>query len=322
MISPMLCHEVEIDGTLVKEMGVDGHAATAAYRKAITEELKRLEIRGYVAEPKHDGTRVIAIRDKAITLQNRHGVIYTFRLSDLVKRLDNIQGKWILDSEVVFINPETGREEFTACQRRCATEYPSEYFMGQYPLRMRVFDALKAGDIDLEMRPYYERKNYLQTLLAHVDEDVTYVTYESDLLKAWAHAVNRDLEGLIAKQYDSTYTHDRSYKWLKVKNWRFLDCNVVGYTPGTGARSFFFGSLVLQDKENGRFIGCAGSGFNEWEIRKFKDLFSDAENMPKPFTQEDVGSPYTAVKTDIRVLVKYYQITGKNVLRFPIFITS
>ena len=157
-------------------------------------------------------------------------------------------------------------------------------------------------------------------MTVNTDGDVVeYVPYDSNLPEAWEEAVKQDREGLIVKQLESPYEEgDRSFNWLKVKNWRFERCNVVGFTAGERARSHFFGSLVLE--QNGQFRGCAGSGFNGWELRRFKDMFSDAPRVPKPYSDEQVGEPYTAVKVNIQVLVKYYQITENKVFRFPIFI--
>jgi len=75
-------------------------------------------------------------------------------------------------------------------------------------------------------------------------------------------------------------------------------------------------------ERDGIFRGCAGSGFNEWELRKFKDLFTDAPRMANPYSDTQVGNPYTAVQTDAEVLVKFYQVTDNNVFRFPIYINA
>jgi bifunctional non-homologous end joining protein LigD len=255
-------------------------------------------------------------------LQNRNGIIYTIRLPDIVKPLKAIPGRWKLDGEVVFISPKTGEEMFTPCQRRCSTQYPDPYLREQFPVKFEVFDLLEADGTNVEREPYYERKDRLYKLLTVNTDDgdaVEYVPYDGNLPEAWEEAVKLDREGLIVKQLESPYEEgDRSYNWLKVKNWRFERCNVVGFTAGERARSHFFGSLVLE--RNGTFRGCAGSGFNEWELRRFKDIFSDAPRMPKPYSDQQVGEPYTAVKVNIQVLVKYYQITENKVFRFPIFI--
>jgi len=271
-----------------------------------------------------DGTRVLAINvDGTVVLQNRNGILYTIRLPEVVKAMKSLRGKWKVDGEVVYLDPNTGEEKFTPCQRRCSTQYPDPYFREQFPVRFEVFDLLEADGVNVEREPYYERKDRLYKLLTVNTEDdtVEYVPYDSNLPEAWEEAVKREREGLIVKQLESPYEEgDRSYKWLKVKNWRFEACNVVGFTAGERARSAFFGALVLA--KDGKFRGCAGSGFNEWELRRFKDIFSDAPRMPKPYSDGQVGNPYTAVKVDLQVLVKYYQITDNNVFRFPIFINA
>ena len=68
--------------------------------------------------------------------------------------------------------------------------------------------------------------------------------------------------------------------------------------------------------KDGKFVGCAGSGFNDWELRQLKDIFADSPKTARPF---DIGEYYTAVKTNLKVKVKYYKITEAGVMRFPIF---
>jgi len=48
----MLCHDFEVDGSALKENGLDGENVTAAYRKAVAEGLRNLMVRGFVAERK------------------------------------------------------------------------------------------------------------------------------------------------------------------------------------------------------------------------------------------------------------------------------
>jgi len=319
----MLCHEVQVDESVWKEFGMEGAAVTAAYRKAIVEELKKLKIRGFGRERKWDGTRVVAINEGGfVTLQNRHGVIYTIRLPEIVKALKKLPKACVIDGEVVYIDPGTGEELFTPCQRRCATQIPDWMLREKYPVKLEAFDLLQLNGESLEKRAYVERKDQLYELLAVHNEDpaLEYVSYGSDLLKAWTEAVQNNREGLIVKKLESAYEHTRSYNWLKVKNWRFEACDIVGFTPGENARSAFFGSLVLA--REGKYVGNVGSGFNEWELRKMKDILFDAVTDKKPFSYVQGGEPYQAVDIKMQALVKYYQTTDSGVMRFPVYITS
>jgi len=51
-IKPMLCHDFEVNGSFLKENGLDGDKVTAAYRKAVAEGLRNLMVRGFLAERK------------------------------------------------------------------------------------------------------------------------------------------------------------------------------------------------------------------------------------------------------------------------------
>jgi len=90
---------------------------------------------------KYDGTRCVVVKEKGeVTLQNRHGIPYTVRLPEIVDAAKAIPGSFIIDGEVVYIRPETGREEFTGSQRRCSTQFPDVLLRRQYPV---VFKGLR-----------------------------------------------------------------------------------------------------------------------------------------------------------------------------------
>jgi len=76
-----------------------------------------LRRQGLAAEEKWDGTRVkIEKKNGKVELINRHGIIYTRRLTELVDAAKQIKGDFIIDTEAVFINPVTKEVEFTPCQ--------------------------------------------------------------------------------------------------------------------------------------------------------------------------------------------------------------
>lgn len=76
--------------------------------------------------------------------------------------------------------------------------------------------------MNIEQKPYQLRKATLSKLLSLIDNDVVQpVPYDLDLEAAWNKAVENNQEGLIVKQLESGYEHERSYSWRKVKNWRF-----------------------------------------------------------------------------------------------------
>jgi len=168
--------------------------------------------------------------------------------------------------------------------------------------------------VDVTKQPYLARKKLLFELLDGAPPEIQYVSYTFELEKAWEDVKRRGAEGLILKDINSAYEYDRSYRWLKLKNWKYQTVDVVGYTPGTNARAPFFGSLVLS--KDGKFVGCAGSGPNDWELRQLKDMFTSARKIAKPF---DIEEDYTALDIKLQVVVKFYKHTANGVMRFPVF---
>jgi len=282
-----------------------------------TGDVSDLKRQGRAAEWKWDGARELIIKeDGEVTIQHRNGINHTRRLPEGVEAAERISEDFTVDCEAVYINPKTGREEFTPAQRRASTQDWTKiyYLRPQFPITFEVFDILKLDGKDLTKVPWMKRKELLKALLSNHLGTFQYVPHRFDLEDYWEEVKKREGEGLILKDINSPYVHERSYKWLKLKNWRWRTCEVVGYTPGKNARAHFWGSLVLA--ENGKFIGCAGSGPSDWELRQVKDILSDAPKVDKPF---NIGEPYIAVETDLKVLVKYYQITENGVMRFPVF---
>jgi ATP-dependent DNA ligase len=315
----MLCQDFEVD--LEITAGMLDTDVTAAYRKAVEERLPELPSSGVVAEYKYDGTRIIVdLKHREITIVNRHGAVYTIRLPEIRKAAEPVKGDCMLDGEATFINPKTGREEFTGSQIRCSTYFPDPMLIEQYPITMQAFDLIERDGKSLEDLEYWKRKEELLEVCMQTTDSIRFVPYVKSLQGAWKDVVRKNLEGLILKETDSRYEHERSYSWRKLKNWRFETCKVIGYTEGSNARMPFFGSLVLT--RNGEYRGCVGSGFNEWELRKLKDILNSAEITDRPVPYERVGEPYRAVKTDLHCLVKFYEITGSGVMRHPVFITT
>lgn len=277
-------------------------------------------------EFKFDGTRVLADRtDTKITVYNRELVDYTRRLTEFVEALEELNCRDIhLDGEAVYFDPATGQVDFTPCQRRCSTsDYGTQLFLKEkFPLKYEVFDIMRLDGEDLTLKPFWQRKALLEKVFARsglFDQKDTFqfVQPRSDLQCLFEETRKMDEEGIIAKNVDSAYEFNtRSYSWLKIKNWRKVEAHVVGFTPGKNARAFFFGSLVLE--KDGKYIGCAGSGFDEFELRKVKDILTSSKEITPPF---NISESYTAIETDLRVRVQYYKITKQSgVMREPVFL--
>jgi len=285
-----------------------------------TGSLNDLKRQGYVAETKWDGTRVVIVKEgNAVTLWNRDGINYTARLPEIVQAAKRIPGDFHMDGEAVYINPKTGEAEFTPCQRRCASQDLAKilWLQAQFPITFMAFDIPKLGEHDLQDKPYLNRKRILHELLEKFSlPQIRYVPHRLDLAAFWEEVKQRQEEGLILKRVDSKYENERSFSWLKIKNWRPPEvCDVIGYTLGRNARAPFFASLVLV--RDGRYRGQVGTGFNDWQLIHISQILRDCPRILRPF---EIGEPYTAVKTDLKVEVTYYKTTEAGVMRWPVFL--
>jgi bifunctional non-homologous end joining protein LigD len=204
-----------------------------------TGDLADLKRKGYGCEEKYDGTRAKAKKEqRKVSLISRDGIDYTARLPDVVEAMQRIKKDCEVDGEVIYVNPATGQTEFTPCQRRCATQDLGAimYLRYKYPVKYAIFDVTSIDGEDITSRGWEERKELLKTLIPANDSVLMYVQHRFDLERFFAEVKAREDEGLVAKQKGSPYEYARSYSWLKIKNWRFEECQVAGFTPGKNSR--------------------------------------------------------------------------------------
>ena len=291
-----------------------------------TGSLSTLNRKNMAGEVKEDGTRALLIKtEESFMIQSRprkkDGVLvcsdYTRRLPEVTSEAKRFDETFIIDGEVCYFNAE-GVSEFTPCQRRCSTQNPIKILAlkRKYPVVHVAFDILELEGKNLRRTPYLQRKQVLQDLLINVRSGISYCEHffnMSDLLDV---TISKGGEGIIAKRVNSIYRDgDRSLDWLKVKpKPKTAICNVEGWTEGKNSRSSTFGSLVLS--QNGEYVGRAGGGITDINLRKINAVLKNSPRKPKPF---QIDKPYTAVETDLKVQVKYFRRTEKGKFRFPRF---
>jgi bifunctional non-homologous end joining protein LigD len=282
-----------------------------------TGSIDDLSRAGWVGETKYDGTRgTIIKKDKKPLIQNRKGINYTRRLPEITETAENINGNFTIDGEICFFN-DKGITVFVPCQRRCATtDLGKIWFLKQkFPLTFMAFDILELNGQDLRREPYWKRKEILEQLLDGVGSNIKYAELSKHPKRLFQDIIQRGGEGIILKQLESPYLEGiRTYSWLKVKLEQKAVCDVIGYTRGQNSRSSFFGALLLS--QNGKYVGKAGSGFSDYELATITEKLKQCKQTKGP----SIGEEYTAIKTDMKVLVRYHKRTKDGVFRFPVFL--
>ena len=293
------------------------------------------------AEEKADGTRNhIKWTPTSLEMWSRDSSTNDYRVNyaevhnlpeveaDIQKLREKHKSGW-LDVELAWYNKQ-GRSIMRGSQVRCGTSKPQAVRekMLTYPINAVAFDLLELDGTEYMNEPYIVRKAMLQSLIDEFNDlrSLRYMAHTTEVGELWQHQLNIGGEGVMWKSAMHKYEFRRSKEWLKLKNEQVTDgkegrplpMKIVGYTAGEGERTPYFGSLVLQN-EDGTYGGNVGGGFNTQELAWWTNILQTAQRIDKPFDDKQVGNSYTAIKIPHRVLVRYYEKTVNNVLRFPTY---
>jgi bifunctional non-homologous end joining protein LigD len=203
----------------------------------------------------------------------------------------------VLDGELVALDT-VGRPSFELLQprmhvtgeariRRLTVSVPVTYF---------VFDVLHLDGRSTMSAPYRERRPLLDSLELSGPSWRTPPAWFGGGAAVLEAAREQQLEGVVAKQVDSTYQPGaRSRSWLKIKNLRTQEVVVVGWRPGQGRRADGIGSLLLAlpSADGLRYAGKVGTGFTAATLR-------DLERRLGPLSRDSSPMAGDAPRADVR----------------------
>ena len=232
--------------------------------------VRELPVGDYLYEPKWDGFRCLAARDRDdVDLRSRNGRPLARYFPELVAALRELaELRFVLDGEIV-----TGFD-FTALLARL---HPAasrvERLSRETPAQLIAFDLVAAGHEDLTSLPFAERRRRLEELLANAPAALrlTPITRDREAAAAWLDGGRPGIDGVIAKHRDLRYEPGRR-SMLKVKLERTADCVVGGFR--VFADRPLPSSLLLGlygDDATLRHVGLAAS-FSEARRRELLDV--------------------------------------------------
>jgi bifunctional non-homologous end joining protein LigD len=269
----------------------------------------------WVYEMKWDGFRAISELDGSeVELYSRNGNSFNHAYPAVYNALKKLNLNAVLDGEIIVLN-ENGQPDFQKLQL-----YRS---VGGYAIEYRVFDILYLNGNNLCSRPLIERKKLLKSALP--ENDV--VKYSDHILgegeRFFSLAVEKDLEGIIAKSAESTYMPGaRTSSWLKIKNHKSQEAIICGFTQPTGSRKYF-GALVLgiYNGNELRYAGHSGSGFNQVTLREVYAQLEPLITSRSPFaTKIKTNATVTWIKPKLVCEIKFSEWTRDGLMRHPIFL--
>jgi ATP-dependent DNA ligase len=276
-------------------------------------------------EPKWDGFRCVAFRDRAkVYLQSKAGQPLGRYFPDVVEALTKLSARmFVVDGELAI--PIGGRFSFDELQLRLHPAASRVQKLAQaHPAMLIVFDLLAENGKSHLSRPLRDRRAALRKFARSNFKTkgsirLSPATTDLAMAKKWFDKVGGNLDGVIAKQLSAPYASGERSAMVKVKNIRTADCVVGGFRYASGPR--VIGSLLLGLYDDNGLLHHVGftSAFKSAERRALTKKFEALKKSPG-FTGNAPGGPsrwstertgeWQPVDPKIVVEVTYDHFTG------------
>ena len=292
-----------------------------SYKPMFAKEADRpLSGKDWIFEIKWDGFRALAFVNQEVHLVSRNGKDLTDNFPEL-RELKQLTNNVVLDGEIVII--KDGKASFQAVQERGKAVKPRDIQTERTtsPAQYVVFDILEKDGKSLTNLYLIERKKILEESVREGEHVVISDFIVEKGKEYYAAAVEKGIEGVMAKRMDSLYYPGlRSEAWLKLKKLKLCDCVIFGYTQGTGIRSKTFGALILGLYNKGKpvFVGKVGTGFTEETLETLSTTFKTLD-VEKAAFQTGISDEITWLKPKLVVEIIYQIVTRNGKLRMPRF---
>lgn len=187
----------------------------------------------HIFEWKVDGVRCLMHYTQGkVRLQSKTGRDCTSAFPELQNPL--IHGtEAIIDGEITVLTG--GKPDFEGVMGRyLARPEKDSSQLTKRPAFYMVWDILWLDGQNLTAQPLLERKEILAGALDN-SEHITIIEWLSgNGLVLWEAITRNGLEGIVAKKKNSRYEHRRSANWQKIKDYKEIVVNVLGYKPKDG----------------------------------------------------------------------------------------
>ena len=184
------------------------------------EAAKAFSDKDWIFEIKWDGFRALAFIDGKVSLRSRNNKELIDNFPEL-QELKGLAENVVLDGEIVVV--KNGRADFQALQERGKAVKESEIQAGtmRQPAQYVVFDILEKDGKPTVGLSLLDRKKLLQESVKEGEHVVLSDFVEEKGEDYYKAALERGIEGVMAKRKDSTYQQGlRTGDWLKLKKLR------------------------------------------------------------------------------------------------------
>ncbi|MGN7411393.1 ATP-dependent DNA ligase [Paenibacillus sp. SAF-068] len=275
----------------------------------------------WIAQIKWDGVRMLAYEDgQELRLVNRRLHDRTIQYPELVTPRNLCSGSsYILDGEVIALDPDTGKPSFYHVLRRDRMSRPEGIAQAihQIPVTYMVFDILFYEGKWLTDQPLADRQRLLHEVLntaPHVQE----VTNTLDAASLLSVMRQHQMEGIVCKDLTSSYgIQGKDPRWQKVKIMHDIYAMIGGVTYRSGIVNAV--AIGVYDGPDFVYIGHVGTGrLNSDTWRELTHQVELLIRQDRPFHNVPERSAETTwVEPRIGVKVQYMELTHHRTLRHP-----
>ncbi|KKZ83551.1 ATP-dependent DNA ligase [Rhizobium phaseoli] len=227
--------------------------------------------RQWAFEVKWDGYRLaVHIEPKGIRILTSGGHDWTDRFPAILAAAKRLPvSTAILDGEAVVFD-ELGRSDFGKLQQSLGGRGGKRT---SWESVLMAFDLLYLDGHDLTGTELTARRHLLEGIVPAGGEEAIRLSeeIEADGDKLFRIACEHGLEGIIAKDRNSTYRGGRGGEWQKVKCIQSDGFAIVGYQM-SGSAFGNIGALLLAARKGGElvYVGSVGTGFKADEALKLR----------------------------------------------------
>jgi len=174
----------------------------------------------YIVQMKLDGTRTIW--EKGNLISPERDIFKSDRYRHIANELKGFNG--VLDGEIFLPNGNLFAVSSSENWNKC---------------RYAVFDILEYDGQNLRGIPYQDRRKLLIALIqARNWKSIEFVKEFPSVSEGWDFVKSQDLEGLVLKSPEGSYTDTRSWNWVKVKNYHEAVIEILEHIAGSDKGRF------------------------------------------------------------------------------------